>query len=120
MNEKTANSSDASTGQTMVARVLARKAELEQLLASAGENTRTQNDISTALNTVNAMLSGDLENVPHVVVADMNRWLENNKHLAESAPVANEVQPGAMNVLSIASGLPVVDSSSTDPWRPNS
>jgi hypothetical protein len=84
MNDKTINSSDASTGQPIVDRVMARKRELEALLASSpAEDARTQNDISTALNTVNALLSGDLSNVPAVVVADMNRWLEQNKHLAE-------------------------------------
>jgi hypothetical protein len=97
MNDKNVNSSDASIGQPMVERVLARKHELEALLASSpADNGRTQNDIATALNTVNSLLSGDLAHVPAVVLVDMNRWLENNKHLAESAtPNANAANAAA-------------------------
>lgn len=108
MNDKTINSSDASTGQPIVTRVLARKAELEAILASAGESDRTQNDISTALDTVNAMLSGDLENVPHVVVADMNRWLEANKHLAEKTDAGATVEAPGPDAPPIASEPPVL------------
>jgi hypothetical protein len=80
------NSSDATTGQPIVARVLARKAELEALLDQLPEgDLGTQGDIYLALSTINDLLTGDLEHVPPVVVANMNRWLERNKHLAERA-----------------------------------
>ena len=80
------NSVDATTGQPIVARVMARKAELEALLDGLPEaDVATQGDIYLALATINDLLTGDLENVPSVVVADMNRWLERNKHLAERA-----------------------------------
>jgi hypothetical protein len=80
------NSVDATIGQPMVARVIARKQELETLLASLSmDDIRTRGDIGLALSTIGELLTGDLTHVPPVVVADMNRWLERNKHLAESA-----------------------------------
>jgi hypothetical protein len=80
------NSVDATSGQPIVARVMARKTELETLLDGLPEDDLgTQRDIYHALATINDLLTGDLENVPSVVVSDMNRWLERNKHLAERA-----------------------------------
>jgi len=78
------NSVDATTGQPIVARVNARKAELEASLAALPDTELDgRRDIDLALATINSLLTGDLENVPPVVAADMNRWLERNKHLAE-------------------------------------
>jgi len=83
------NSSDATTGQPIVARVMARKHELEAALeALPTEDLRPRGDIEVALTTIGELLTGDLGNVPAVVAAGMSRWLENNKHLAESAVVA--------------------------------
>jgi hypothetical protein len=78
------NSVDATTGQPIVARVMARRGELEALLEALPEgDLGTQGDIYRALATINDLLTGDLANVPAVVVVGMNRWLERNKHLAE-------------------------------------
>jgi hypothetical protein len=78
------NSVDATSGQPIVARVMNRKGELEALLdALPVEDLTTQGDIYLALATINDLLTGDLEHVPPVVAAQMNRWLERNKHLAE-------------------------------------
>jgi hypothetical protein len=78
------NSVDATTGQPIVARVNARKLELETLLAALPDTeVDVRRDIDLALATINSLLTGDLENVPPVVAVDMNRWLERNKHLAE-------------------------------------
>ncbi|MDB4959597.1 MAG: hypothetical protein JWO36_7166 [Myxococcales bacterium] len=80
------NSVDATMGQPIVARVLARKQELEALLAALPEdNLRARTDIDLALTTIKDLLTGDLAHVPAVVVSDMSHWLERNKHLAESA-----------------------------------
>ena len=80
------NSVDATIGQPLIARVMARKAELESLLAALpSDDVRTRGDITLALTTIEQLMTGDLEHVPAVVAADMNRWLEHNKHLAESA-----------------------------------
>ncbi len=108
----------------MVARVLARRSELEALLADSNQNSRTQNDIATALSSLDGMLSGDLSNVPHVVVADLNRWLENNKHLAESSLATSsaldsnsDATPDSATATStdvmneIVEGTPMVDAS---------
>ena len=83
------NSVDATSGQPIVVRVMVRKHELEAVLAELpAEDGRARADLELALSTIGAMLTGDLGNVPHVVVVDMSRWLERTKHLAERAPVS--------------------------------
>jgi hypothetical protein len=84
------NSVDATVGQPIVARVLTRKHELEAALdALPGDDIRGRSDLELALSTIEELLTGDLHQVPPTVVADMNRWLERNKHLAERAPVTS-------------------------------
>jgi hypothetical protein len=78
------NSVDATIGQPMVARVLARKLELETLLAALPDEDR-HGEISHALSSISGLLTGDLTNVPAVVVSNMNTWLESSKHIAEQA-----------------------------------
>lgn len=81
------NSVDATTGQPMVERITARKLELEALLAGLPESDQdTRKDIDATLAAINGLLTGDLTNVPPVVVADMNRVLERSKHIGERAP----------------------------------
>ncbi|MBA3392797.1 MAG: hypothetical protein H0T89_09140 [Deltaproteobacteria bacterium] len=90
------NSSDATVGKPIAARVMARKQELEGLLAGLAENdVRARSDIELALSTVEELLTGDLTNIPAVVASDLNRWLEHNKHLAESALAAAPTKDGA-------------------------
>ncbi|MBA3454642.1 MAG: hypothetical protein H0T42_16265 [Deltaproteobacteria bacterium] len=80
------NSVDATMGQPMIARVQARKAELEARRETLREDDlQTRSDIDLALATIGELLTGDLGHIPQVVVADMSRWLERNKHVAESA-----------------------------------
>jgi hypothetical protein len=99
------NSVDATTGQPIVARVLARKAELEALLDGLGEDElREQSDLHLALATINDLLTGDLENVPAVVVNDMNTWLERNKHLAERAGRRSDQLAGGDSSPELVSG----------------
>jgi hypothetical protein len=89
ISTETLNSSDATMGQPIVARVMARKHELEAALeAVPAEDLRARGDIELALTSIGELLTGDLTNVPQVVTAEMNGWLEANKHLAESAVVA--------------------------------
>jgi len=89
------NSVDATVGLPIVSRVMARKHELEALLASLpDDDVRTRGDIDLALSTINELLTGDLVDVPSVVVASMSRWLERNKHVAESTnTVVDAVAP---------------------------
>ena len=87
------NSSDATTGQPIVARVMARRSELEALLAALPEgDLHGQSEIYQALATINELLTGDLTNVPPVVAVDKNRWLERHKHLAERADVPSKTE----------------------------
>jgi hypothetical protein len=99
------NSVDATAGQPIVTRVLTRKRELEAARAALpDDDVRTRLDLDLALSTVTELLRGDLKHVPAMVAADMNRWLENNKHLAERAtapvfdpgtgPTRSVVDPG--------------------------
>jgi hypothetical protein len=88
---KVMNSTDATIGQPIVARVQARQQELATALAAVpDDNGHLHAEITLALDTVHSLLSGDLQNIPPVVAADMNRWLERNKHVAETAaaPIA--------------------------------
>lgn len=80
------NSVDATIGQPIVDRVKARQRELEAALAALpADHVRARVDLEVALSAIGELLTGDLTHVPPVVVTSMNLWLENNKHLAESA-----------------------------------
>jgi len=85
------NSTDATRGQPLGFRILARKDELEDALADLGPhgNTLTRQAIATALATVYALMTGDIAHPSDVVARDLTRWLERNKHLAENANYAN-------------------------------
>ena len=92
--ERQVNSVDATAHQPIVARVTARKQELEALLQTLPEDDeRSRDAITLALSTIEPLLTGDLQHVPAVVAVDMNRWLEQNKHVAESA--VRTVEPDA-------------------------
>ncbi len=82
---KIANSTDATRGQPLAARVYARKDELEDALANLGphECPLLKQAIETALATVYALMTGDLAHPSDVVARNLTRWLERNKHLAQ-------------------------------------
>lgn len=78
------NSVDATRGQPLAARILARKDELEDALAELGPYENIERvAIETALATVYLLITGDLAHPSDVVARDLNRWLERNKHLAQ-------------------------------------
>jgi hypothetical protein len=84
LNCKLENTTDATRGQPLAARVLARKDELEDALADLGPyDALLRQAIETALATVYALMTGDLAHPSDVVARDLNRWLERNKHLAQ-------------------------------------
>ena len=84
LNCKLENTTDATRGQPLAARVLARKDELEDALADLGPyDVLLRQAIETALATVYALMTGDLAHPSDVVARDLNRWLERNKHLAQ-------------------------------------
>lgn len=83
------NSTDATRGQPLAARVLARKNELEDALADLGpHDTPLRQAIETALATVYSLMTGDLAHPPDTVAHGLSRWLERNKHLAQDLPPA--------------------------------
>jgi hypothetical protein len=84
MSERLDNTTDATRGQPLCARVLARKDELEDALAELGPHDAIERAaIETALATVYLLMTGDLAHPSDVVARDLNRWLERNKHLAQ-------------------------------------
>ncbi len=84
MSNKLENSTDATRGQPLGARVLARKDELEDALAELGpHDAAIRQAIETALATVYLLMTGDLAHPSDVVARDLNRWLERNKHLGQ-------------------------------------
>jgi hypothetical protein len=84
LNLQIENSTDATRGQPLAARVLARKNELEDALADLGpHDCLMKQAIETALATVYLLMTGDLAHPSEVVARDLNRWLERNKHLAQ-------------------------------------
>ena len=84
MSIKLENSTDATRGQPLWARVLARKDELEDALAELGPHDVVERTaIETALATVYLLMTGDLAHPSDVVARDLNRWLERNKHLGQ-------------------------------------
>ena len=76
------NTTDATRGQPLAARVLARKAELEDALADCCPHRPLRRTaLETALATVYALMTGDLAHPPDVIARALNDWLERNKHL---------------------------------------
>jgi len=83
LNAKIENSTDATRGQPLAMRILARKDELEDALAECGpHDTYERTAIETALATVYQLMTGDLAHPPQVVARALNDWLERNKYLA--------------------------------------
>jgi hypothetical protein len=78
------NTTDATRGQPLWSRVLARKDELEEALAELGPREDLERTaIETALATVYALMTGDLAHPSDVVARGLNSWLERNKYLAQ-------------------------------------
>ena len=83
------NTTDATRGQPIPMRVLARKNELEDALADLGpRDVLLRTAIETALMTVYNLLTGDFAHPSDVVAREMNRWLERHKLLAQEITCA--------------------------------
>jgi hypothetical protein len=79
---KIENTTDATRGQPLAARVLARKAELEDALADCRPHEVLQRTaLASALTAVYALITGDLAHPSAVIARALNNWLERNKHL---------------------------------------
>jgi hypothetical protein len=80
---KRENSTDATRGQPLIARVLARKVELEDALADCGPHEVLQREaIETALSTVYSLMTCNLMRPPQFIARSLSRWLERNKHIS--------------------------------------
>ena len=84
------NTTDATRGSSLRVRVETRKQELEGALAKLGPDDRGRRDIEQALNEVTSLLTGDLDQFPRVVAAELSTWLEANKHINEWHPAKQE------------------------------
>lgn len=84
LNLEIRNTTDATRGQPLAARVIARKNELEDALADVSpHDVLLRQAIETALATVYTLMTGDIVHPSDVVARSLNRWLERNKHLAQ-------------------------------------
>ena len=84
LNFSIRNTTDATRGQPLAARIYQRKDELEDALADlAPRDVLLRQAIETALATVYSLMTGDIVHPSDVVARDLNRWLERHKHLAQ-------------------------------------
>lgn len=81
------NTTDATAGQGLRARVAARKAELEAAIATPGTDERTRSYVQGALDQIEGLLTGNLDQIPRVVAVELSAWLEASKHLDERHPL---------------------------------
>jgi len=78
------NSTDATHGAPLAVRARMRRDELATALERVeAHSVRERNDIELALTTVDSLLTGDTENLADATARDLNKWLEQTKHLAE-------------------------------------
>jgi len=83
------NSTDATRGEPLALRAQKRKLELEQALANhPADDLRARNDISIAVASFTALLTGDVDHLSDATAAEISRLLESSKHLAELTPVS--------------------------------
>lgn len=78
---KRENSTEATRGQPLIARVFARKVELEDALADCGPHESQRTAIEGALSTVYSLMTCDLMHPPQFVARALSQWLERNKHV---------------------------------------
>jgi hypothetical protein len=83
MTTKPENTTDATRGSNLRSRVETRMHELELALSTLQPTDRARPDIEIALNGVRGLLTGDLDQIPYVVAAELSNWLEVNKHINE-------------------------------------
>jgi len=69
--------------ESLKTRVMERRAKLQSNLREMEPENHTAKDIEQALSAVDALITGDLDNMSEVVSAGLSRWLETNKYLGE-------------------------------------
>lgn len=88
IDKKNQNTTEATRGMPLRARVEQRKHELETSLAKLPESDHARASVQTALDEVTGLLTGNLDQIPHVIAAELNVWLEANKHVDERHPAS--------------------------------
>lgn len=83
MSDANPNSTDATRGQPLRARIEQRKRELEAGASKRELGDPIRRDIEQALTRLAILLPGDLDQIPHVTGKTLNAWLEASKHLDE-------------------------------------
>jgi hypothetical protein len=91
MPKRIENSTDATRGEPLAMRAQKRRAELEAALAKLSADDRSRGDIELAVASIDALLTGDVNNLGDATAADLSRLLEGSKHLAESASTSTSV-----------------------------
>lgn len=89
MTTKDENTTDATRGSALRSRVETRMRELELALSTLSPTDRARPDIEIALAGVRGLLTGNLDQIPYVVAAELSNWLEANKHINERHPDAS-------------------------------
>lgn len=82
LSERLENTVDATRGQPLADRVLARKNELEDALADMGPHDLVQREaIEEALHALYFLMPGDIAHPSPIVGRGLSEWLERNKHV---------------------------------------
>lgn len=79
----TENSTDATRGQPLAVRAQKRIAELEALVVSMPPGGKQRSEIEAAIASAKSLLTGDLEKLPSITAANLNRWLESSKRIGQ-------------------------------------
>lgn len=78
------NSTDATMGEPLAIRAKARRDELVKIQKDLDPDRKTEaNDLQLAIDTVDGLLTGDWKHLTETTSSDLNRWLEETKHLGE-------------------------------------
>ena len=82
LSDRLENTVDATRGQPLAARVLARKIELEDALADLGSHDLIEREaIEEALHALYFLMPGDIAHPAPNVGRALSDWLERNKHV---------------------------------------
>lgn len=85
MIQRTVHHSPSKPNPSLQTRVVERKLELEQALVKLRADDRARAHIEHALDEVSGLLTGNLDQIPRVVAAELSTWLEASKHVGQQA-----------------------------------
>jgi hypothetical protein len=82
-DEPTEVETAAPTHPSLLERCEARRLELTEALDHLDDDgaPQTRRDIAAAVDAIDGLLTGDLDQIPQVVAAQMSRWLESSRYL---------------------------------------